>query len=112
MNQNLIDYVTIKVQHIITIILHILSTLQLQPYLLTMASKQSPSISTYIVKGQDPMPQQPNTAHGNSDVSTTSAPNPALSHAVHKIVTDVAEVDISFSRIQKDVSDRSNKNLS
>ena len=55
-----------------------------------MASKQSPS--TYIVKGQDPMPQQPSTAHGNSDVSTTSAPNPALSHAVPEFVTDVAEL--------------------
>ena len=57
-----------------------------------MTSKQSPSTSTYIVKGQGLMPQQPNTAHGNSDVSTTSAPNPALSHAVPKIVTDVAEL--------------------
>ena len=69
----------------ITIILYIHYTLQLWPYLLTMASKQSPSTSTYIVKGQDPMPQQPNTAHINSDVSTTSAPNPALSHAVPKL---------------------------
>ena len=34
------------------------------------------------------MPQQPNTAHGNSDVTTISA----LSHAVPKYVTDVAEM--------------------
>ena len=57
-----------------------------------MASKPSPSTSTFIIKGQDPMPQQPNTTHGNLDVSTTSAPNPALSHAAPKYVTDVAEL--------------------
>ena len=38
------------------------------------------------------MPQQPNTAHDNPDVITTSAPNPALSHAVPKYVTDVVEL--------------------
>ena len=38
------------------------------------------------------MPQQQNTAHGNPDVTTISAPNPALSHAVPKYVTDVAEL--------------------
>ena len=38
------------------------------------------------------MPQQQNTAHGNSDVITSSTPNPALSHAVPKYVTDVAEL--------------------
>ena len=69
-----------------------------------MASKPSPSTSTFIEEGQGPMPQQPNTAHGNSDVTTISATNPALSHAVPKYVTDVAELDISFSRIQKNVS--------
>ena len=52
-----------------------------------MASKPPPSTSTFIVKGQDPMPQQPNTAHGNSDVTTISA----HSHAVPKYVTDVTE---------------------
>ena len=68
-----------------------LCTLQLQPYH-TMASKQSTSTSTFIVKGQGPMLQQQNTTHGNPDVTTTSAPNPALSHAVPKYVTDVAEL--------------------
>ena len=53
-----------------------------------MASKPSPSTSTFIEEGQGPMPQQPNTAHGNSDVTTISA----LSHAVPKYVTDVAEL--------------------
>ena len=57
-----------------------------------MASKPSPSTSTFIVKGQGPIPQQPNTAHGNPDVTTTSTPNPALSYAVPKNVTDVAEL--------------------
>ena len=57
-----------------------------------MASKPSPCTSTFIVKGQGPMPQQPNTSHGNPDVTTTSTPNPALSHAVPKYVTDVAEL--------------------
>ena len=53
-----------------------------------MASKQAPSTSTFIVKEQGPMPQQQNTAHGNPDVTTTSA----LLHAVPKYVTDVAEL--------------------
>ena len=57
-----------------------------------MASKPSPSTNTFIEGGQDPMPQQPNTAHGSSDVTTVSTPNPALSHAVPKYVTDVAEL--------------------
>ena len=34
----------------------------------------------------------PDTAHGNSDMITISTPNPALSHAVPKYVTDVAEL--------------------
>ena len=59
---------------------------------MTMASKPSPSTSTFIEEGQGPMPQQPNTAHGNSDVTTISATNPALSHAVPKYGTDVAEL--------------------
>ena len=57
-----------------------------------MASKPSPSTNTSIEKGQDPMPQQPNTAHGNSDVTTVLIPNPVLSHAVPKYVTDIAEL--------------------
>ena len=55
---------------------------------MTIASKQSPSTSTFIEEGQGPMPQQPITAHGNSDVTTTSA----LSYAVPKYVTDVAKL--------------------
>ena len=38
------------------------------------------------------MPQQPNTAHVSSDVTTVSTPNPAHSHAVPKYVTDVADL--------------------
>ena len=44
------------------------------------------------------MPQQPNTANGNLDVTTISAPNPALSHAVPKYVTNVAELISAESR--------------
>ena len=53
-----------------------------------MASKQSPSTSTFIEEGQGPMPQLPITAHGKSDVHTTSA----HSYAVPKYVTDVARL--------------------
>ena len=38
------------------------------------------------------MPQLQNTAHGKSDVITSSTPNPAPSYAVPKYVTDVAEL--------------------
>ena len=38
------------------------------------------------------MSQQPNTAHGISDVTTVSTPNPAHSHTVPKYVTDVADL--------------------
>ena len=92
--------------------MYIICTLQLQPYLLTMASKPSPSTSTYIAKGQDPMAHQPSTTHGNSDVTTTSTPNPALSHAVPKYVTDVAELISASAETKEDVPDRSDKNLS
>ena len=57
-----------------------------------MASKPSPSTNTFTGEGQDPMPQQPNTVHGNSDVTTVLTPNPALSHAVPKYVTDVVKL--------------------
>ena len=57
-----------------------------------MASKQSARTSTFMVKEQCPMPQLQNTAHGKSDVITSSTPNPAPSYAVHKYVTDVAEL--------------------
>ena len=69
--------------NIILLLLYILCTLQLQPYHKPMASKPSPSTSTFIEEGQGPMPQVP---HGNSDVATTSA----HSYAVPKYVTDVA----------------------
>ena len=72
----------------ILLLLYILCTLQLQPYQIPMASKQSPSTSTFIEEGQGPMPQLPITAHGNSDVTTTSA----HSYAVPKYVTDVARL--------------------
>ena len=48
-----------------------------------MASKQSPSTSTFI-EGQGPIPQVPNTAHGKPDVPITSA----HSYAVPKYVQD------------------------
>ena len=60
----------------------------MQPYQIQMASKQSPSTSTFIEEGQGPMPQLPITAHGKSDVPTTSA----HSYAVPKYVTDVARL--------------------
>ena len=53
-----------------------------------MASKQSASTSTFMVKEQGLMPPLQNTAHGNSDVITSSAP----SYAVPKYVTDVEEL--------------------
>ena len=60
----------------------------MQPYQIPMASKQSPSTSTFIEEGQGPMPQLPNTVHGKPDVPTTSA-HP---YAVPKYVTDVAKL--------------------
>ena len=74
--------------NIILLLLYILCTLQLQPYHIPMASKPSSSTSTFIEEGQGPMPQVPITAHGNSDVTTTSA----HSYAVPKYVTDVAKL--------------------
>ena len=58
-----------------------------------MAFKQSASTSTFTVKEQGPMPQQQNTAHGDSDVITSSTPNPALSHAVPKYGFEVQSLD-------------------
>ena len=66
----------------ILLLLYILCTLQLQPYHKLMASKPSPSTSTFI-EGQGTKPQ---VLHGNPDVPTTSA----HSYAVTKYVTDVA----------------------
>ena len=93
MNQNLnlinnqLSNLTIKYNSIV-LLLYILYTLQLQPYQIQMASKQSPSTSTFIEEGQGPMPQLPITAHGKSDVPTTSV----HSYAVPKYVTDVARL--------------------
>ena len=80
--------------------MYILCTLHLQPYH-TVTSKPSPSTSTFIVKGPDPMPQQSNSAHGNLDVTTTSTPNPTLLHAVPKYVTDVAELISASAETRK-----------
>ena len=74
-------------------ILYILCILHLQPYLLTMASKQSANTNTSMTKDQGPMPSTPNTIQGKTSVVvTTSTPNPAPTSAVHKYVTDVAEL--------------------
>ena len=45
-----------------------------------------------MIKEQGPMPQLQNTAHGKSDVITSSTLNSAPSHAVPRYVTDVAEL--------------------
>ena len=66
-----------------------------------MASKQSASTSTFIVKEQGPMPQQQNTAHGKACVITSSTPNPAPSYAVHKYVTDAAELISASAETRK-----------
>ena len=52
-----------------------------------MASKQSANTSTSMTKEQNPMPPAPNIAHGKTRVAVTT-PTPA----VHKYVTDVAEL--------------------
>ena len=65
------------------ILLYILCKLQLQQSHNTMASKPSPNTSTFIGEGQSTNPQ---TSHGNPDVTTTSA----HSYVVPKYVTDVA----------------------
>ena len=46
------------------IILYVLCTIQLQPYLLTMVSKQSANTTTSTMAEQDSMPSQQSTAHG------------------------------------------------
>ena len=70
-----------------------------------MASKPSPSTSTFIEEGQGTNPQ---VLHGNPDVSTTSA----HSYAVPKYVTDVATLISDSAGVQENVPDRSNQNLS
>ena len=69
--------------NIILLLLYILCILQLQPFHNTMASKPSPSTSTFIEEGQGTKPQ---VQHGNSDVVTAST----HSYVVPKYVTDVA----------------------
>ena len=70
-------------KNIIQLLLYILCTLLLQLYHNTMASKPSPSTSTFIGEGQGTKPQ---VQHGNPGVATTSA----HSYVVPKYVTDVA----------------------
>ena len=70
-----------------------------------MASKPSQSTSTFMEEGQGIKPQIP---HGKPDVATTSA----HSYVVPKYVTDVATLISAFSRVQENVPDRSNQNLS
>ena len=85
----------------LVIILYILCTLQLQPYLLTMESKQSANTSTSMTKEQGPMPPAQNTAHGKKKSSVaviSSTPNPAPTCAVHNCVTDSSRINISFCR--------------
>ena len=58
-----------------------------------MASKQSANTNTSMTKEQGPMPSAPNTTHGKTSVAITSSThNPAPTSAVHKYVTDVAEL--------------------
>ena len=77
----------------ILLLLYILCNLQLQPNHKSMASKPSPSTSTFIDEGQGTKPQVP---YGNPDVATTSA----YSYAVPKYVTDVASL-ISSSAVSR-----------
>ena len=104
-SQNLSNFANMTVNYNnILLLLYILCTLQLQPYHNPMASKPSPSTSTFI-EGQSTKPQVP---HGNPDVATTSA----HSYAVPKYVTDVATLISASAESRKNVPDRSNQSLS
>ena len=77
------------------ILLYILCTLQLQPYLLIMASKPPTSTNTSTAAKQEPMPPPKCTVHGKkkSGVTVTSStPNPAPTSVVQRYVTDAAEI--------------------
>ena len=78
------------------IILYIyICTLQLQPYLLTMASKPSTNTTLSTAAEQDPMPSKQSTAHGKKESGvtiTSSIPNPAPTSVVQRYVTDAAEI--------------------
>ena len=77
------------------ILLYILCTPQLQPYLLIMASKPSINTTTSTTKEQDLMPPPQSTVHGKkkSGVTVTSStPNPAPTSVVQRYVTDAAEI--------------------
>ena len=77
------------------IILYLLCTIQLQPYLLIMASKPSTNTTTSTTTEQDPMPPQQSTVHGKKESGvtvTSSMPNPAHTSVVQKYVTDAAEI--------------------
>ena len=73
---------------------YMLCTLQLQPCLLTIASKPSASTNTSTVAKQDPMPPAQNTTHGKeSGVTVTSfTPNPIPTSVVQTYVIDAAEI--------------------
>ena len=77
------------------IILYIRCTLQLQPYPLTMASKQSANTSTSTAAKQDLRSPKPSTAHGKkkSGVAVTSSTlNPVPTSAVQQYLADAAEL--------------------
>ena len=67
-----------------------------------MASKQSATTNTPMTKEQYPMPSTPNTIHGKiSIVITSSTPNPAPTSAVHKYMTDAAELKSASADTRK-----------
>ena len=75
--------------------IYMICTFQLQPNLLTMASKPSTSTTTSTTAKQDPMPPPQSTAPGmkESDVTpTSSTPKPVPTSIVQKYVTDAAEM--------------------
>ena len=77
------------------ILLYILCTLQLQPYLLIIASKPSTNTTTSTTKEQDFMPPPQSTVHGKKESgvkATSSTPNPAPTSVVERYVTDAAEI--------------------
>ena len=77
------------------IILYILCTIQLQPYLLTMASKPATNTTTSTTAEQDPMPSQQSIAHDKKESGvtvTSSTPNPVPTSVTQRYVTDAAEI--------------------
>ena len=85
-------------------ILCILCTLQLQPFLLMMASTPSTSTATSTTAKQDPMPPPRNTIPGKKKSNakpTSSTPNPAPTSVVQKYVTDATEIISSSPTTRK-----------